>query len=1287
MRIQCPHCPAVYELDDGRVPPAGLSIKCPKCKAAFVVHRPEDGSKMARTTAAKIPLPGTPRSAAQPQKGKGNAVPLPGTPQAPARAGATAKSGAAVPLPGTQTKLKKAPAAAKAASAKPAAAKPAPSAATIPAPEDAPTEQIGDDAIPLPGIDPSSAAAAPASAAQSEIPLPQTTAEEAPLPIERSSTPEPNRDQIPLPGARRGETPAPAARGNEKPFAGSPRRSTPIPVMEPSQTPAPAPRRSPTPAPRVEQRAMPAPSHEEALPLPGLDSPLSTPAAAAKPEPARATPARQARVPTPAPSDLLPDLAAELSGPAAPLAIDLPAPQAPARRQTPAGSFKLPDEDTALTPKVAVDDTALAPKAGLDPMDFAGPQHGHIPDPSGIDFELARPTPISSSAAEARLPTPAPEARLPTPAPSNRLPTPQSSMSAESESLEVDEVPKTGRTRIPPVIAPRPPPGARPTSKWEPGQEGGAKGPSAAGALRTALRNPMFAIATVAAIAIAGVFYFGIRAGSTPRGYFWIHMLLPRAKTAAAASQAITSAEAKLGRGTFATDREALATGAQLLASAPDDDETRAFFVLCASEMKLAHGQSGADWDLAKRTVEKMKGSGPSQERARGAFALASGDAIKARQLLAPREGKDVESSWLYALALSRAGDPVRASQVLDTAIKANPTPKLLVARGRIAKQRNAPDAAQFFEKALAAAPDYGPALIELADVKLRNRDVAGASQLLSKALGTEVPNKTLDAGDEARAKMLRAKVSLAGHQADEAEKGFRNALQLDPNSAEIHAAYGAFLLSRHEWDSAHKQLEAAVTLDPANGPLLGDLATSALGLNQLLEADKRIGEAIGKDPQNAHLYYVKGRVAEAFAKLADAMKAYDEALAKKPGSVEAITAQGMLLLKGVDKAGDKAKAKEKFDTALAAKDRSLAEERAVGELALALGEGGQAKDAFTRALQMDPGDPQSHAGLGRAYAALGDLPAAKSELETALHGVTTDPVLHYEYGSLQRRLGDLPAAVESLQTAVKLDGKDARFRARLGAAYVDQGEFQKGETELRQARLSDPSSGEALFYLARALAGEGKLADAIDTMRKAVELYPDNAEYLYNQGLLYERAQQVQDAVESFRKSVARDATNPDAFEHLGQNLLIENRFGEAVKAFNTGAALDPKRARLLAEVADAQQQAGDLDGAIASFQRSLAQDPSQPGVWSKLGIAYKAKDCNGCKNKAIEALLSAEKVDAKDWVAHRELGYLYKDDGKRQQAIEHFKKYLVLRPDAPDIETVRDEVYYLQEETRRSP
>src|SRR5713101_8946349 len=89
MRIQCPNCPAAYELDDGRVPPAGLSIKCPKCKTPFTVHRPKPAD--GKAAGQKIPLPGT--GAAPPAKAPA------------ARAGATGKqprAKGAVPLPGTQ---------------------------------------------------------------------------------------------------------------------------------------------------------------------------------------------------------------------------------------------------------------------------------------------------------------------------------------------------------------------------------------------------------------------------------------------------------------------------------------------------------------------------------------------------------------------------------------------------------------------------------------------------------------------------------------------------------------------------------------------------------------------------------------------------------------------------------------------------------------------------------------------------------------------------------------------------------------------------------------------------------------------------------------------------------------------------------------------------------------------------------------------------------------------------------------------------------------------------------
>jgi tetratricopeptide (TPR) repeat protein len=227
----------------------------------------------------------------------------------------------------------------------------------------------------------------------------------------------------------------------------------------------------------------------------------------------------------------------------------------------------------------------------------------------------------------------------------------------------------------------------------------------------------------------------------------------------------------------------------------------------------------------------------------------------------------------------------------------------------------------------------------------------------------------------------------------------------------------------------------------------------------------------------------------------------------------------------------------------------------------------------------------------------------------------------------------------------------------------------------------------EGLFFLARALAGRKNLAEAIDTMKKAVEIDPDNAEYLFHLGLIYEQGQQVQDAVEAFSRSIDKNPKNADAFEHLGLNLMVENRFPEAVTAFKKAADLDSRRARLWAEVGDAEQQVGDVDGAIRDFQRALAQDASLVGVWTKLGIAYKDKDCKGCRTKALDALKRATQVDPADSTAHHELGYMYKDDGRRKEAIAEFRRYLELKPDAGDLSTVQDDIYYLQEESRRAP
>lgn len=811
--------------------------------------------------------------------------------------------------------------------------------------------------------------------------------------------------------------------------------------------------------------------------------------------------------------------------------------------------------------------------------------------------------------------------------------------------------------------------------------------PGRAGSRRAGIRPGLIALGLFGA-AIAALVVFGVRAGNTPAGLFWRNRFFAPSTTSSATARVLAAGQAKLEGGSFAGAREALGTAAQLFSSAPKDDEVKAFFVLCASELRLSYGQGKADWDQATRVVETLKPTTPSQQRALGAFALAAGDAAKARTLLAPlaeKPGADVESVWLYAQSLVRGADPARAAQVLDGSLKTRELPKLLLLRGLVARQGgNLPEATGFFEKVLAKSPANGRALVELGDVKLASGDLAATSALLDRALAPEV-RKTLDATEEARASELRGRLLASQHDAKGAEDAFERAVVLDPGSGSIHAAFGAFRLRQRDYEKAARQYDAALASGASSAQVLAEAARALLGTNRWVEADKRAAEAVMKEPKNAHYLYVQGKVDEVLGKGEEAAKLYDKALGLDPNLTEALVAKAQLALLR----GEKDKALADLDRAAKTPDagKTAADQEGLGDLWVTLGQPHKARDAFAAALKLEPADAQAHAGMARALSALHDLTGARAEIEAGLKLSDTDAALHYQHGSLLRQIGESDAAQTALTRAVQLDGKDARFRARLGALLVERGEFAKAEEQLKLATLSNDRLSEAWFFLARAQAGQKKLSEAVDTMKKAVEIDADSGEYLYHLGLIYESGQQVQAAVDAFSKSIARNAKNADAHEHLGLNLMIANRYPEAVEAFKQAAEIDGGRARIWALLGEALQQSGEVDGAIASFSRALRQEPSLPGVWSKLGVAYKDKACAGCKTKAIDALRRATQLEPKNDVAWYEIGYLYKDDGRRQEAVAAFRKYLELKPQAVEAETVRDEIYYLQEESRRQP
>lgn len=1254
MKISCPNCPAAYELDDARIPPAGLSIKCPRCKTPFIVHKPKPGDTGKVVKGSPVPLPGQAGAKSMPPKPAASqppspAVPLPGGGQS--EAGAPPSLQSAVPLPGAfdepsleTTSVDFRPPLPGPPTSPPRATPPPPPPLSAPPPLD-----FG--AVPLPGLDDgSSSPARPAfrppgpSRPPALAPEPPDSFQMPPAPTQETpaggETYVPDFDSPPDTAADQPDVPAAMDPDLDFPVGAPPSRGLDFPVE------APTPTSDSTPSSMDDIFAVDVSESSPAAAKPALvsDEPgisfdlVDEP----PPRPPRAPPFS---VPPPARTDLL-DFVDDK-----------------------------PDEETALLP---VDDNALRssgqtagkpetvekgnkPKRPPPPMlAVSTPPARRADEDLSLDLEI-RDGGIEGAAAAK-----------------------DGSKKAEKErkKKEKEQVREERKLRDREARARR-----QDGRESRPGF-GSRAGPLVAN-VHQRLRNPRVLGATVFGLALLVFAVAGFRARRTPAGMFWMNRYISSKKAATATeTKVIEKGMDRLADGSFAAAREALGMAAQLVGVLPDDEDVRAFFVLSASELKLNYNQVGGDWDQAKRVIEKIKSNGWAQNRARGAYALASGDIAKAKVVLASlgdRPEADLESLYLFAQSLLLGGEQPRAAQVLDNALKGRggDSAKLLLLRGLVARQKGQlPEAAGFLEKALQKSPGNGRALIELADVELRRGDVKSAADLLDKELQTDV-RKSLDATEEGRASMLRGRLMAVNHLNKEAEAAYERAVALDPASAEIREAYGEFRNSRREWEKATKQFDAAIASGNSTSAGLAGAARAYLGTNRLLDADKRINEAVAKDNQNAHFIYLQGRVAEAIGKGDEAFKDYERALSRRPDLAEALAAEGQIFLAR----GDKDKAQERLATALKSTGRTSVEDEAAGDLALALGEKQQAREAFASALQKDPEDPQAHAGLGKTLAGMGDLKAARVELEKALAEVDNDASLQYEYGSLLRRAGESDTALAALQKAVKIDGKDPRYRSRLGAILVERGDFEGAESQLRQAVLMNDRYAEGQFFLARALAGQKKLAEAIDIAKRAVELDIENAEYLYHLGLIYEQGQQVQDAIESFQKSIDKDSKSADTWEHLGQNLTVENRFNEAVNAFKKAADLDPKRARVWAEVGDSEQQSGDLDGAIRDFQKALAQDSSLPNVWSKLGIAYKDKDCKGCKSKAMDALRRGAQLDPADAVAHHELGYMYKDDGRRKEAIAEFKRYLDLRPDAGDLATVQDDIFYLQEESRRAP
>jgi tetratricopeptide (TPR) repeat protein len=266
--------------------------------------------------------------------------------------------------------------------------------------------------------------------------------------------------------------------------------------------------------------------------------------------------------------------------------------------------------------------------------------------------------------------------------------------------------------------------------------------------------------------------------------------------------------------------------------------------------------------------------------------------------------------------------------------------------------------------------------------------------------------------------------------RAAEAVKSYRQALALEPASAEILNHLGDTLRELRQPDEAAASLKRALMLQPDFAEAHNNLANALMDAGKLAQAVVSYRRAIELRPDVAEMHSNLGKALLDLRQLEAAIESCSRAVALNPALPEAHGNLGNALL-----------------------DSDRPE---------------QAIASYVRALALKADYPELHNSLANALRSLGRFDEALVHYRRALELRPDYAEAHNNLGVALRLLGRTSEAESSCRRALELEPNSALALAALGEAQADQGQFAEAEALLRRAVEIDPNLAEAWVSIAR---------------------------------------------------------------------------------------------------------------------------------------------------------------------------------------------------------------------------
>lgn len=423
-----------------------------------------------------------------------------------------------------------------------------------------------------------------------------------------------------------------------------------------------------------------------------------------------------------------------------------------------------------------------------------------------------------------------------------------------------------------------------------------------------------------------------------------------------------------------------------------------------------------------------------------------------------------------------------------------------------------------------------------------------------------------------------------------EAALQFRNAVQLDPKSAEARHRLARAYLNLNNPAAAYSELMEAVTLQPSNWDAQLDLASLEIARREFDEAGTRIAAVLEADPDNALAHATLGMKYAVTEETAKAVVAFEKAIALAPERVDFYTGLGRTVYQA---AGKVSEAEAVFKKAAAANPNSANAHLELARFYLAQNRP-EGEAAARAAMQLAPKDITPRLLLARVFRATGRPAEAASQLRELKSIAPENPQAYRALGLFYEEGREREKAIQEFQSVLAAKPADLFVKQRLIDNLIEVGKFKEAESLNQEVLKATKDNAPAFFDQGRILLAQEQLQDASTAFQKAAVLAPNNAQIHYLLGTTQVKLGLPALARTSFAKALELEPTMTGAAVALAGLAVSGGDQKTALQITGKALALDP--GSLSAQVARAQAllASGDLRQSEAILLDVLSREPA---------------------------------------------------------------------------------------------